>query len=354
MKRFYFALLTSALLLGACSNEDKGASPSEPEGLVFELSAVNKLNTSASRAPLYSQDAVQSVSTVQVYVFTQTGSDFLYLKTYDISNWTEGGTFARYEVPAGETLPEGTYKFLAVGTDNDSPYMLTEPDATTNFNDFSASIPTASNQELEIFAGSVTAPVVGVGARIPIVMTRQVAGVLGYFKNVPAEMDGVAVKYLRLTISSANKSVNLTTGIGSSSTDADYTIIDVDLSTQTVNSDGAYTGNDLSEEGVVKLANSQLNGAFLIPVNGVTMTLGLYNATDEPLKTWVVMDGLLPEFSILPNHFYSLGTKTKSDSTDGGGGVGSIPDMAIDLMTDQTITVTITPAWTLIHDLVII
>lgn len=352
MKKFYFASLASLFLLSACSKDENTPAESIPDGIVFELSAVNELNT--SRAPLYSQEAVHSVENVSVYVFQQSGLDYLYLKTFTITGWTKGSNFMRYEVPAGETLPAGTYKFLGVGTDNGSPYTLTTPTPATKFDDFSAWIATASNQELEIFSGSTTAPVVGTGARIPILMTRQVAGVLGYFKNVPAEIGGVQVKFLRLTVSNANKQVNLTTSAGSNPINVNYMIINSDLSGQTVNSDGAYSGNNLTAQGIQKLPNTQLNGAFLLPVNLITMTLGLYDQNGLPLKTWVVMDTALSTFNILPNHFYTLGVKTQNGNTNGGGGVGAIPDAPIDLMKDQVISVTISPAWTLRHDLVIL
>lgn len=353
MKRFFTVPLAAALLLGACAENDESKGAKEPQGIVFELSAVEKLTDGfGTRAPLYSQEAVQAVEVVNVYVFAQSGVDYLYTKTFPVT-WTKGSTFKRFEIPAGQTLAPGSYKFLAVGRDNDqvNPYNFTNPTPTTKFDDFSAWITSLANQELELFAGSQIAVIVGTGARIPIQMTRQVAGVLGYFKNVPADINGSTVKYLRLTVSNANKMVNLTTGFGSDPGNTAYNIINVDLSTQTVNSNGAYSGNDLTAQGVVKLPNTQLNGAYLIPINGVTMTLGLYDAANVPLKTWSVIDGVSPLINVLPNHFYALGIKTKTGNTDGGGGVGSIPDAPIDLMKDQVITITIIPDWTLIHNL---
>lgn len=351
MKKLFAIPLLSALFFGACSDNEKSASAPETKGIVFELAAVEKLSDgNISRAPLYSQEAVQSVEVVNVYVFQKSGADYLYLKTIAISDWTKGSAFMRYEVPAGEMLPEGDYKFLAVGTDaaDVNPYTITTPTSSTNFNDFSAWITAANNQELELFAGSKAAMVEGTGVRVPIEMTRQVAGVLGYFKNVPVESNGQTVRYLKLTASNADKMVNLTTGIGSDPLNTTYDIIHVDLSTQGQNAEGAYTGNDLTAQGVVKLENTQLNGAFLLPVNGITLTLGLYAADNTPLKTWTVAETGTTVFDILPNHFYSLGTKAQADNTDGG---GTTPDTPIDLMKDQVISITITADWTLIHNL---
>ena len=187
-------------------------------------------------------------------------------------------------------------------------------------------------------------------------MTRKVAGILGYFKNVPQQLNGSTVQYLRLTVSNSNQQVNLTTGTGINTAPASYKVIDIDLSGQAV-SDGVFIGNDLSSQGVVKVANSQLGGAFYMPVSGVTMTLGLYDSTGTAIKEWIVKDssnGNATTFDILANHFYSLGIKGVAGSTNGGtpGNTGD-DDNPIDLLIDQNIVITISPAWALIHNLII-
>ena len=128
--------------------------------------------------------------------------------------------------------------------------------------------------ETEILSGGRDSTVASKGARIPIVINRQGSGVLGYFKNVPADIGGTTVRYLRLTVSNSNKNVNLTTGIGASPTGVSYNLINMDLRGQTGNGDGAYSGNDLSAAGGVKVANSQLSGACVRPVNVVTVKWG--------------------------------------------------------------------------------
>lgn len=356
-KLFSIPLAGCLLLMGACSDKENSMDTPSLNGVVIELSAVNKLDD-GFRAPLYSQEAVQSVEVVNVYVFQKQadpGTDYLWMQTIPITGWVKGSTFQRYEIATADDFPVGSYKFLAVGTDNASvnPYTITSMSSSTKFDDVMASIATASNQELEIFAGSKAASVTvtGGGMRVPIQMTRQVAGLLGYFKNVPAEIGGTTVKFLRLTMSNGNKAVNLTTGVGSSPIAANYNIFNVDLSTQSI-TDGIYNGNDLTAQGVVKLDKTQLNGAFLLPINGVTLTLGLYDTNGAPLKTWTVLDNLSASLNILPNNFYALGVKTQAGNTNGGG-TGSTPDSPIDLLTDQSITLTILPNWAAFHNLVI-
>lgn len=350
MKKSNLILAACALLLGACSTPKDNPENTDSNKLVFEVSAVNALDT---RANLYSQEAIHSIENVNVYVFKDNGfGDYLYLKTFTIAPWVKGTNFERYAVDNAEMVPQGNYKFLGIGRDaSDSFTLPTLTAGTTNYNDMIASVSTAG-MENEIFAGSKTATVSSQGMRIPIIISRQVAGVLGYFKNVPADIGGTTVKYLRITASDANKAVNLTTGVGATPVGASYNIFNLDLTGQTVNADGAYVGNDLLAQGVVKAVNSQLNGAFMIPVNGITFTVGLYDENNAPLKTWAVMDGLNSSISVLPNHFYAFGTKIATNTTTGTP-ENPTPDAPIDLMKDQAITVTITPTWSQIHNLTI-
>lgn len=347
MKKIALLFASCAIIFGSCAKNEGRENGLAPGTLRFEVSAKNSIET---RADLYSQEPVHSVANVKVYVFQKSESDYLYFKTYTIP-WALNESFARYDVLTADMLPAGDYKFLAVGRDATDNFTLPALTAnTTKYEDFIVSV-SAAGEETEIFAGNYTATVSSEGMRIPITITRQVAGVLGYFKNIPADIGGTAVKYLRLTVSDSNLDLNLTTSLGADPTGAPYNLIDVDLSAQTINSDGAFSGNDLTAQGVVKVANSQLNCAFVMPVTGITLTLGLYSAADAPLKTWVILnEGSASNFNIVANHFYALGTKVAADSATGTT-EDPRPDSPIDLMKDQAITVTITPNWTLIHDM---
>ena len=348
MKKLFLLAAVCAVGLSSCSKNENGNDNPPPGTLTFEITAVNTIGT---RANLYSQEAIHEVERVSVYVFKETGSDFIYLKTFDMPSWAKGSNFKRLDVPTEDMVPQGKYKFLAVGRDLTDNFTL--PELTgLNYNNFLASV-SAAGRETEIFAGTKEATVASQGMRIPISITRQVAGVLGYFKNVPADIEGSVVRYLRLTISNSNTNVNLTTGAGTVPTGTGYNLINVDFDGVTVNQDGAYVGNtnDLSALGIITLPNSQLNGAFVIPVNAVTLTLGLYDEGGAPLKTWTVLnETTATSYNIQANHFYALGTKVSNGST-GGTPEDPTPDNPIDLMKDQAITVTITPNWTQIHNM---
>ncbi|GFH98520.1 FimB/Mfa2 family fimbrial subunit [uncultured Phocaeicola sp.] len=365
MKKFIFLMMASAFLFSCSNNDDSPSNESTPKsGVTFEVSAVNNLtNGMGSRGALYSQEAVQNITNVKVYAFMSNGSgDFLYKKTYDISGWTAGTTFKRFEVVGTDDLVAGTYKFLAVGRDASDTYTVT-PDPfvvdNTSYANVEAMV-AANGGESEIFAGSADATITD-GSRVSILMTRKVAGVLGYFKNVPQQLNNESgvnktVRYIRLTATDANKRVNLSTGTGVSTETAAYQIFQIDMNGQTVNN-GVYTGNDLSGQGVIKVDNSQLAGAFMIPVANVQFTLGLYDTDGNVVKTWSVLDGTTNVFSLQANHFYSLGIKKSTGSTDGSTpgnpGQPGDEDSPIDLLNDQNIVITVSPAWELIHNLTV-
>lgn len=354
MKSVVFLSVMSLLMFASCSNEDN-VDPVENENgsVTFELSAVNEIESgSVTRAPVYSQEATQHVTQVDVYAFKKSGADYLFEKSYNIAGWTDGTTFKRFSVPEENKLAMGDYKFLAVGVGADNQFTVTTPTAsTTKFEDMVATI-AAAGSETEIFAGSTPYTIIAQGSRVSIQMTRKVAGVLGYFKNVPTTVDGTTVKYLRLSVSTSNLVTNLSSGAGSTAGATPYNIINIDLSTQGTAND-VYTGNTVAS-GIVKVPNSQLSGNYLVPVNGITMTLGLYDAGGTALRTWAVSSpGDGTTFNILANHFYTLGKKVASGTTTGDPDDPNDDDNPIDLLTDQTITITISPNWIAIHDLVL-
>ncbi len=344
MNKIILSVFASLFLFACSNNDDQTVSDDQGGGgLKFEITASTKSSDGLKAGtPLYSQEATQHVTRVSIYAFKQNGADYTYAKTYDVSGWTDGLTSKVYTVADSDKLPAGNYKFLVVGRPTADDYTVTAPTAATKFEDLAAKI-AATGNESEIFAGWAQAQVLDNGARVSVTITRKVAGVLGYFKNIPQTLNGNTVKYLRLTVNATNLQTSLSTGLGSVAGTVNYNLINLDLSTQTV-TDGLYTGNTIT--GVTKVANSQLWGAYLIPATGVSLTLGLYSDTDAPIKTWTVKSGSATSFDILANNFYSLGRKLKVDTTDGVDPTDpDDDDDPIDLLSDETITITISPAW---------
>lgn len=356
MKKTILLIAASALLFACSKEKDEGQPTDEPQGQVIELSTVNELTdgiTTKTR-PLYSQEAIQEVENVSVYVFSDNGTTTSYLKTYTVTGWSKGLAFMRFAVPDNDKLLPGNYQLLAVGREATDNYKLPALSASTKVEDVIAHV-SAPGMESEIFAGVKPITVSSQGIRVSMQMTRKIAGVLGYFKNVPYDINGKAVKYLRLTASNADTAVILSSGNGSNPVNSSYMIFNADISGQTKNTDlGVYSGNDLSAAGVVKVPNSQLFGKFMLPVGSITLTLGLYDDTNTALKTWTVQDDGSTTFNITANQFYSLGQKVnKGDTTGGGTPDPGDDDAPIDLLKDQVIVLTIDANWADIHNLVI-
>lgn len=354
MKRILFAILT-CIIFAACSNEEDPINIDVDNKLIFDISAENNHNNVKAGQPIHGQVVNHNITSVIVIAFKEVSGEYVYEKTFTISGWSSSITDSLLHiVDDNEKLISGNYQFIALGRNSNDNYTLTNLVAgTTKYADYAASVLT-SGDEYELFAGIGNATISEAGgARVKLGMTRKVGGFLGYFANIPEYYENTKVKYLRLSISAANKEVALSSGLGQQAVENGYNIIDIDLSTQDVLND-VYAGNDLSSAGVVKLDNSQLSGVYLIPVNGVTFKLGLYDENEQPLKEWSVLNGSETSFNILPNNFYSIGTKKKSDSTNGGTPDDeSDDDKTIDLLTNQEIEITISDDWDMLHDLTI-
>ncbi len=352
MKKIIFTLACGFLLLfAACSKDDDPIPvPNTQQGsLSFEITA--NASSKTTKSAIYDQDPTLHVTNVKVYAFKSNGTDFLYVKTYNITGWSDGMSFKRYDVADVDTLSAGTYKFLAVGRNASDMYTLTTLNSFTKFDSVKASV-SANGNEDDIYAGASQVTITGKGSRVSIEMKRKVCGIMGYFKNVPSEINGTPVKYLRLSATNANQSVNLTTGMGVPTAATPFNIINIDLSGQSV-SNGIYTGNNLTSQGVIKLPNTQLSGMHFIPVDGVALTLGLYDQSGNPLKTWNIKNAGNTSFTLAANNLYALGQKMKHNLTDNGTPDPNDDDNPIDLLSNQEISITIIPAWDMINYLTI-
>lgn len=354
MKKIYW-MIAAGFLMMACSNEKTEVIEPDSNDQVIEIAAVNRLSEGGvtRTRPLYGQDAIQEVERISLYIFKNNGTNYVYTQMYDIPGWTKGSNFMRFTVPDNSKLAAGDYQFLVIGREATDNYRIPAPVVGTSMiGDVKASV-SLPGRESEIFAGTKDVSIVSQGVRVNMQMSRQVAGVLGYFKNVPYQINGQDVKYLRLTTTAADTIVMPASGNGAGRVDANYMIFNTDLSGQAKNTTlGIYTGNDLSAQGVVKVANSQLFGMFMIPVGNINLTLGLYAADGTALKTWNVQLNSNNSINILANHFYALGRKVKmGDVTGGGTPDPGDDDMPVDLLTDQELTLTIDPNWADIHNL---
>lgn len=232
--------------------------PTAQDGQVLTLQVANTgdgLTTRAGR-PLLSSQAKQDINTIVLYVVD--GSNKVVLKktigpdewanALDYSNTSAHGkqlqiTFRKSDNQALIGTPEGTaYTIYAVGYKSGSNYKVADADfgvsgtPSTTTNDGSGVTLTATNFATtlaanttaadEIFAGKVAVKVVTKDATtsyiiasdgdadtkvVPaLVLNRQVAGVTGYFTNLPAKVGEQIPTKIRLVASGKSNQVHFT------------------------------------------------------------------------------------------------------------------------------------------------
>ena len=278
----------------------------------------------------------------------------------------------------------------------------------------------ATNDAEEVFAGdadlkiddklNVSNKATGeIGAAVTL--RRQVAGGFGYFTNIPAQIDGVKAKYLRLVMRSKNNVLtfnNFNSDFtesnqklkyvvnGSRSADAPaadvqyingdeaYTLYSINLDdwfpNKDENGDGFLNEKDTwTKLGSVKatLVNgSVFAGKFIVPFEKTadknTMELQLLDKDYHIIKVWNVTIpdvnndpglGLTDEsasvFNVVRNHMYNLGVKTNQDTKPEPGNPDPEPtpnpnpgtDEPEDLSKGQNLVLKVNDNWETIHQL---
>lgn len=245
-------------------------SPTAQDGQVLTLQVANTgdgLTTRAGR-PLLSSQAKQDINTIVLYVVD--GSNKVVLKktigpdewanALDYSNTSAHGkqlqiTFRKSDNQALIGTPGGTaYTIYAVGYKSGSNYKVADadfgvsgtPSTTTNdglgvtltATNFATTLVANTTAADEIFAGKVAVKVVtkadgtsyivagdavDVNNKVvpALVLNRQVAGVTGYFTNLPAKVDKQIPTKIRLVASGKSNKVHFTSMLpGETGTDS--------------------------------------------------------------------------------------------------------------------------------------
>ena len=403
-KLFLMSAAASIMMLTACSNDNEMSDVTVDEGTTSITLSLNSggdgLNTRAAR-PVESSEAYNNVDKVIVRVFNADGSEVTAARKE--LTWTAGpenpGSPGENEHKASQTIEfsktsfeaNTTYTIVAYGYNStDFGYTLT---ATANYaeNAWSAALIESKPVE-EMFAGVAASITTGDNKAFPVgtevTMKRQVAGMLGYFKNIPVKYpnsDGTLapVQYVKVYASNETKgftfpSLETTSRVnGTNPTSKKTEILNFDLSvlittataakdyaTQVAAATDAKATFKLNEVATgsagtpAKVANSVLGGKFLIPFSKTaetTFTIELVGQDGTTvLKKWDVItnkavDGAAKGakiYDVKRNYFYSIGQKLKAG--DNGGGT---PDEPIDLSKESIVTITINDAWDVIYEL---
>lgn len=218
-------LFLACLATAGCGQEDM-PTPDTPDysrpQVVLTFSASPGLTT---RTQLPGPEYLQHVQTMHLYIFNGTG-DNAPCVAYEEVDWTglaapEGkpGVSKNHKVQYKDFVVGQPYTFIAVGLDDCSGATYNLPDAVTvgtTLNDAKAVLASGKTRNdiavSELFGGSLELTPVAAGQITgTIKLDRRVAGVFGYFKNIPTKVGSTPVKFLRIELyKPQNKSIWLT------------------------------------------------------------------------------------------------------------------------------------------------
>lgn len=403
----------------SCSNEDDpmgvGNGTESVEGVTAgEITlALNGggegMNTRSIGRPVNSSAAANNVDEVQLKLFKKSGDTYTEVTNASFVDgntkeadgkisWTNGTTeegTPGYEDEGRDTkksiklnnLEANTeYKLLAWGYKKDfEPYST---GATWNGTDAwytSTTVTNSPDNIQELFGGYVAFETDEDGKitdlDLTVTLKRQVAGLLGYFKNIPIKkynnagvectVTGIEVRanatttQLVFPVDNENNSSRLN---GASQTEQSTVLLKYDLSSYAEQVASAKIGDTYkipAQSGeVVTVENSVLAGRFVIPYASHITTSGTNTLTvaltseQGDVRTWKIKinkknnedfsGGDAYNYDILRNYFYSIGKKLKSDeapTTDPD------PDEPVDLSQDNDIILIVNDAWEVVYDL---
>lgn len=366
MKTNYLVAIWILLTLASCSTEMElsPVNPDKEQGtgtVTLTFAAQNGVNT---RTVLTGPDNLQHVKQVHLYIFQGNDDNAIYLKKKTDIQWEDcsAGT-ATKETSYTVMLKPGDYRFLAVGLDEASATTYTIDEAltegSTTFAEAKATLATGKTTKdialSELFAGWDTTSVKeNENGAVTINLYRRVAGVLGYFQNVP---DGV--QYIQVLLyedqntdiplrkpSNDNVAQDTDFGTRKTGTTGNRILLDIDIA-----NDSQFIGDGSGTSGFY-----YSKGAYVLPKQAptdaaVTHTLTVRTLTVDKtiVKTYHVVikfstDGsnggniTITEprkFPLYANQLYSIGTK----------------EAPVDLEENNEITITVNNQWDHIYDI---
>lgn len=385
-KNLLFAAAAGMMLFSACSNDDdiiNGGNVNDGNvsgEITIALNAGGSGVESRAARPVYSSEAYSEVTDVELKLFKKNGESWEAATgvTTDLAGgWTITDWATQSAVSPGTTdnkttktvklknLEKGAeYKLVAYGYKKDLTTALSWAAATAT-----ATPDTGKNVE-EIFAGEKDFSTNSEGkistTPVQVEMRREVAGILGYFKNIPEKVGETTVKSVRVYASSSSAAYTIPSlelqNQSGASTGTKTTVLELNVPDDATVNEGIYQWEGKNEENLKTEANSLLGGCFLVPfakVDGTaTFTIALCDEEGNDLKTWTgVLDGTQTGeddtkiFNVNRNYFYSFGKKLKADSTGGPEPDPDEPDEPIDLSVNNEITIILNNAWGVIHNM---
>ena len=372
------------MLFSACSNDEDviidGANDVNVSGeITLALNAGGSGAETRSARPVYSSEAYSEVTDVELKLFKKNGENWEAATGVTTDLAKEGWAISDWEtqsaVSPGTTDNMTTKTVKLKNLDKNAEYKLVaygyNKELKTTL-DWTAALakatPNAGENVEEIFAGEEEFSTNDEGkistTPVQVEMRREVAGVLGYFKNIPEKVGETTVKSVRVYASSSNTAYNipslsLQNQCGTAGTER-VTVLNLAIPTEGVTVvKGIYNWAGKDETNLKTEANSLLGGCFLVPfakvVGKATFTIALCDENGNDLKTWT---GVLDQtqtgeddtkiFNVNRNYFYSFGKKLKANTTKPD---PENPDEPIDLSVNTEITIILNNAWGVIHNM---
>ncbi len=346
MKTIRYLLLLIPLLLVACSPDDTIVPEAGKEGnITFTFTTESRAKTkTVLENSASTSDGKQHVSTVYLYVFDASGT----CTRVDNVPWPSPSSVeVNYQTVSriySTTLPAGDYTFLAVGLDDASGTTYNLPDAImvgSSLTNATVMLATGKTKEdiatSELFAGSLNATLKeSLNTPVTINFYRRVAGVMGWFTNIPPDVSKIQISlYTRQNKSgyliAQPEGENYPSGISNpynfkdyitdaiSSEEADKIIVSTDVPANTdaatVISAGSYI-LPAAAPAVGDGTEFTLQVRLLGSDNSIRKTIrakmkegdGLY-IPPSGAGTGIIDTGGPYRFPIVANHFYSIGTQ---------------------------------------------
>lgn len=436
MRKQFFSMVAIAgmTLLASCSNDeivpaiDNGSNGVESEITLALSSGGDGMVTRSVGRPVNSSAAASNVNKVQIKLYKNSGNeasanweeatgvtfsgvamadglmDWTALDTEGTPGYTENGRDSKKTIKV-KGLAAGSYKLIAYGYEEGHTYTIDggKIDASKGMFKTTAITPDEGDngdKVEEFFAGEATFEADANGkittVNVEVKMKRQVAGLLGYFKNIPihkanANGEMKQIKYVIVkTVANANQfwfphtATDKLNGINH--TEGSTVLLKYDLSALITaeagtegkdyqaqveadkTNDKTFAIKEVNTGEVRKVANSILGGRFVIPfsehVAGNTLSVELADTEGNTVRSWNVKinrqnasdfagDGTTEyQYDILRNHFYSIGKKLKSNQTVDPENPGDPdPDTPVDLSQDNDIIVILNDAWDVVYDM---
>lgn len=227
----------SALLIAACQQGEEIEELTEPvlqekaKDVIINFTVAGELsvtaNPASTRTELPGSGNIQHVTSVQLYIFNGTGDAAICIASEDVGWSAYFGNVPptitatmKYHVKYEGLVKDNPYTFLAVGMDASSRTTYGFPAAIqVNTTTLGNAIATLSGTETstwsnirtsELFAGATVLTPDYSGSQGNVDLWRRVAGVMGWFTNIPAQIGSTTVAAIRVTLyTQQNKSVPL-------------------------------------------------------------------------------------------------------------------------------------------------